>query len=79
MFLRYLGLQYVRDPEGVLADRLVVPFASEVVLPTEAVDTGLHTTQWRLFTTRSGDAVYVRTADGIVERWGRARSEIGCA
>lgn len=78
IFLQFEGVQYVRDPQGVLADATVAQFDADVALPEDAVDTGLHTDDWRLHTTTDGDAVYVVTRAGSVERWGRAKDEIGC-
>lgn len=78
IFLRFEGVQYIRDPQGVLADATVVQFDADVALPDDAVDTGLHTGEWRLHTAAAGDAVYVVTRGGSVERWGRAKDEIGC-
>ena len=79
VFLSYLGAQYLRDPAGILADQVLTPFAPHATLPPDAVDSGLNTAAWRLFTTRSGNAVYIKLADGTFERWGRTRGEIGCA
>jgi hypothetical protein len=76
--LRYLGVQYLRDPAGTLTERLEVPFAPDVDLPADATDTGLRTADWQLFTTRRGEAVYIRTRDGTFERWGRAVADILC-
>lgn len=71
---------FIRDPEGVLADLTVVPFEQRRDLPDDAVDTGLRTDQWHLYTVPVDDAVYVLTADGDVERWGRSRDPmLGCA
>jgi len=76
--LRFDGVQYIRDPQGVLADATVVPFTADGSLPAGAIDTGLHTDAWRLHTAPGGDAVYVVTSAGVVERWGRAKDEIAC-
>lgn len=78
IFLRFEGVQFLRDPEGVLADSVATPFAADVPLPDDALDTGLHTSEWRLHTVPAGTAVYVVTSSGVVERWGRAKEEIGC-
>jgi hypothetical protein len=78
IFLWFDGMQYLRDPNGVLAESTVVRFDPDAALPDDAIDTGLHTDDWRLFTTTKGDAVYVVTGTGAVERWGRARDQVGC-
>lgn len=49
------------------------------MLPSDAVDTGYHTPKRRLFTIPGGDAVFVQTEAGLVERWARARDDVGCA
>ena len=71
--------QYFRDPNGDLADHTVLSFDPDVPLPEDAIDTGIHTDDWHMFTIPSGRAVFMRTADGTVERWPRARDEVGCA
>jgi hypothetical protein len=79
-WLRFEEHQYFRDPNGVMAGQSVVPFHPDVPMPSDAVDTGFHTDAWHLFTVPDGDALYVRTTDGAVERWGRSRDPgIGCA
>ena len=79
IFLHFDGKLYLRDPEGVLADQTVGPFRTVAALPADAVDTDLHTPDWRLFTVPDDRFVYVRTTDGTIERWSRANDEIGCA
>jgi hypothetical protein len=70
---------YIRDPFGDLADWTIVSFDPDVPLPADAIDTGYHTDRWHLFTIPSGRAVFVRTEDGTIERWPRARDGLGCA
>ena len=70
--------QYVRDPSGEFAQMTVVPYAADARLPEDAVDTGLHTDDWHLFTIPSGRAVFMRTARGTYEMWPRASQPIGC-
>ena len=70
--------QYVRDPSGALEQSTIVPYAADVRLPSDAVDTGLHTADWHLFTIPSGRAVFVRARDGRYELWPRASQPIGC-
>ena len=79
VFLRLRGVQYLRDPKGVLAESTIGLFDPDIALPTEAIDTGFHTPEWRLFTVPGADAVFVRTPVGGVERWPRTRDEVGCA
>jgi len=71
--------QYFRDPHHDLAAYSVVTFDADVRLPADAVDTGLHTDDWHLFTIPSGRAVFVRTTEGLVELWPRASQPVGCA
>jgi hypothetical protein len=71
--------QFFRDPKGVLADESMGRFKADTKLPKDATDTGYHTKRWRIFTVPAGDAVYVKTASGTVERWPRARVGVGCA
>lgn len=70
--------QYVRDPSREFAQSTVVPYAADARLPEDAVDTGLHTDDWHLFTIPSGRAVFMRTARGTYEMWPRASQPIGC-
>jgi hypothetical protein len=78
IFLSLGDLQYLRDPFGDLEAYTVVPFHPDARLPGDAVDTGMHTDEWHLFTIPSGRAVFVRTADGTYELWPRAKEPIGC-
>lgn len=71
--------QYFRDPHHELEQYSVVPFDADVRLPDDATDTGLHTDEWHMFTIPSGRAAFMRTPDGTVELWPRARESIGCA
>jgi hypothetical protein len=70
--------QYVRDPSGHFTDNTLVPFDADVRLPTDAVDTGLRTDDWHLFTIPSRRAVFIRTSDGTYELWPRAKEPVGC-
>jgi hypothetical protein len=77
-FLEFEGKQYLRDPKGLLADQTARPFRVVAALPSDAVDTGLHTAKWRLFTVPDERVVYARRSGGTIERWGRTNDEIGC-
>ena len=70
--------QYVRYAGVEFEQRLVVPFDADVRLPSDAIDTGLHTDDWHLFTIPSGRAVFVRVADGSIELWPRANEPFAC-
>jgi hypothetical protein len=79
VFLTYDRQQFLRDPKHVLREYTVTGFDVISQLPDDAVDTGLHTKEWRLFTIPSGRAVFMQTGDGHIELWPRAREPIGCA
>jgi hypothetical protein len=75
----YLGDElYLRDADGVFADKTDRAFREVDTLPADAVDTGLHTAKMRLFTVPDGRIVYIRYEDGTIERWGRAVEQVGC-
>ncbi len=77
-FLTVDGVTYLRDPQGVLAGEVVVPFESDVKLPATARSTGYREggrTIWRNGDPRS---IYVVRADRT-ERWPQAADQIGCA
>ena len=78
VLLEFDGRQFLRDPKHVLAEATVVAFDATSRLPADVVDTGLHTERWHLFTIPSGRAVFIRTGDGRIELWPRAREAIGC-
>lgn len=79
VFLHLDRVQYLRDPDGLLADLTVGPFRTVDALPAAAIDTGLHTPEWQLFTVADERFVYVRDQEGTIERWARAKDTIGCA
>jgi hypothetical protein len=73
--------QYVRDPEGVLADHpgLLEAYAEDVDLPADAIDSGYRSPEgYELWFTDADTAAYVVTPDGV-EQWPRADPPIGCA
>lgn len=61
---------YVRDPDGVLEDRLATGYDADAVLPDDAIDTGYHRGDWHLWTASSRDdeAIFLVNAN-IVEMW----------
>jgi hypothetical protein len=69
---------YLRDPEGVLAGETALSFKEVDALPSDAIDTDMHTATQRLFRVADPRAIFVRYEDGTVERWGRALDQIGC-
>jgi hypothetical protein len=76
--------QYVRDPHGILDAETAGSFRDDTALPVDAEFTGYHRGTWQLWVAPSDAdrAVYAVNADptaqGIVERWTRARELIGC-
>ena len=77
-FLHIGGELYFRDPEGALAGQTALPFKKVDTLPSDAVDTGMHTQSQRLFRVTDPRAIYARYEDGTIERWGRALDQVGC-
>jgi hypothetical protein len=72
--------QYLRDPNGVLADLSAPGGFGPAALPPDARDTGYRHGGYHLWVSRS-DAdrfVYV-VGPGGVERWARATQPIACA
>jgi hypothetical protein len=59
---------YVRDPQGAYANEWLVPYERDAKLPITAVDTGLRTGAFVLFTDADPRAIYA-AAPGHVERW----------
>ena len=73
--------QYIRDPEGILGDALVVGFDPDATLPDDAVDTGYHRGPWHLWISEreAQGAVYVVNAEtGMAERWGKTIEPVLC-
>lgn len=64
-------VDFVRDTEGVLPQRLVSgEFVASATLPEEAVDTGYETPYGDLWIAPDvPDGAYVLTGDGAVEKW----------
>lgn len=78
-FLHLGDVLYLRDPEGALDESTNQRYAEVEAMPADALGTGLHTSEWQLFTVPDKRVVYVRTDDGTIERWARASDDIGCA
>jgi hypothetical protein len=73
--------QYIRDPDGIMTNELVVAFDPDSNLPDDAVDTGYHRGPWHLWISdrESQGAVYVvNTETGVVERWGKTIEPVLC-
>ncbi len=72
---------YLRDPEGVLADldSLHSSYDGDTELPADARDTGWRHDGRELWVSEDKKNAYVRTADGLVERWPGTSERIGCA
>jgi hypothetical protein len=75
--MRYEGIQFIRDPEGVLADMQVAPYLADTDLPETAVDTGLRDGERHLWRSSDGRYVFVVTSDHV-EGWPRAVRDFGC-
>ncbi|HEY6570668.1 MAG TPA: hypothetical protein VIZ22_10275, partial [Candidatus Limnocylindrales bacterium] len=70
---------YIRDPEGIFARQTVRPYAEPAKLPSSAVDSGLHSIRWRLFSSPNPKVAWMVRPDGGVEVWARARDPMmGC-
>ncbi len=71
---------YLRDPGGVFRPQTVRPYAEPASLPASAVDTGLHSIRWRLFTSPQRKVAWMVRPDGGVEAWPRSKDPgLGCA
>jgi hypothetical protein len=75
-----LAQQYVRDPEGVFDQVLLLEsYAEDVELPDDATDSGYRSPEgYELWFPESDTAAYVVTPDGV-ERWPRSADVIGCS
>lgn len=78
-FLHFEDRLYLRDDKSMLADQTAGSFRLVDRLPSDAVDTGLHNPEWRLFTVADESSIYMQTIDDTVERWPRGSDDIGCA
>jgi hypothetical protein len=71
---------YVRDPDGLFADRTLAPFNASTLLPASAVDTGYrYGTDQLWMDEASVDGLVYLVRGGVVEQWPRGRDDIGCA
>jgi hypothetical protein len=68
---------YIRDPEGAVAVQTLQPFDASTVLPTNAIDTGHHTSSVQLWLSAADDAAFV-VYDDHTERWPRVRGALAC-
>jgi hypothetical protein len=72
--------QYLRDPEGLLSEYVLVPLDLSATLPTDARYSGYHRGEAKLWVSKSeaDEAVYIVRADQV-ERWPRTTEDIACA
>jgi hypothetical protein len=68
--------QFLRDPEGILADYVTRPYDPGARLPADAKDSGYRRAGGALWLTAT--AAYFVTADKV-ELWPRTKERIGCA
>ncbi len=78
IFLHVAGQLYLRDPLGVLSTAVSRPWRTLDSLPASAIDSGLASARWHLYT-GTGAVVWMVGADGTVEEWPRATEDVGCA
>ncbi|MEU1181426.1 hypothetical protein ABZ464_28050 [Streptomyces sp. NPDC005820] len=70
--------QYVRDPDGVIAQELLTsPYDGDVRMPDDAHDTGYRYRDWQLWLTDDRTTAYVRTGEGV-EAWPLAKEMVAC-
>jgi hypothetical protein len=74
------GRQYIRDPEGLFAEAVVVPLDLDATLPAKAKYTGYHFEDVELWISKSeaAEAVYVVLGEHV-ERWPRTTYVLACA
>lgn len=74
------GRQYVRDPEGLFPENVIVPLDLDARLPPDARYTGYHRGEVKLWVSDSeaADAVYLVRGEQV-ERWPRTTQTIACA
>jgi hypothetical protein len=72
--------QYLRDPNEILSEYVVVPFHLSATLPTDARYSGYQRGEAELWVSKSAadEAVYIVRADKV-ERWPRTTEVIACA
>jgi hypothetical protein len=71
--------QFIRDPDGVIDQRLRDKLAIAIDLPPDARDTGYRNGELELWLSPSDpDAAYLRVRDDV-ERWPRADPVLACA
>jgi hypothetical protein len=68
--------QYVRDPQGLFADRLMAAFDPDASLPGDAIFTGYSTSTVRLWLADSTtSAAFLELSDGTFEAWPRVSGD----
>lgn len=77
-FLYLDDRQYLRDPQHRLAMETVAPYAGDVELPPDAVDTTYRRGDDELWLSADGTIAYLRTG-GRVEAWPSTLELVGCA
>jgi hypothetical protein len=76
--------QYLRDPQGVLADVQSEPFELDARLPDDAAFSGFRRGAWQIWTAPSDidEAIYLVNDDpaahAVVERWPRTTELVAC-
>jgi hypothetical protein len=84
LFLDLGEAQYVFDPGSSIEPQMLVSKPEKKsTLPADAVDTGLRHAKAELWRAADGDAVYVVSGDGVlnrsVQKWPRAVEPIVCS
>jgi hypothetical protein len=71
--------EYVRDPHGLLRNRLLDRFDPAAALPAHSVYSGVYRGPWQLwFNPRTADRAIYLIGPNVVERWPRAKHLILC-
>jgi hypothetical protein len=71
--------EYIRDPDGLFAERMLGPFIPFTTLPETAFDTGYRYRADELWVdTASVDQFVYMVRGDVVEQWGRPPELVGC-
>lgn len=71
--------QYVRDPDGVVADKTLAEYQPSASLPDDAEDTGYSGEIGELWLVpENPDLAYIVSGEDDVEAWPRTRQLLGC-